>query len=374
MTGRFRSFLIALFLIGFAANAMAFRCQVCGKDGVGEIFIATDEVTGEKEYVCSDCAKLSRCYICGLPVKTGGMTLKDGRILCARDARTVVVDPAEARRTCLSIQNDLDRQFSRFMEYPVNVDIQVIDRIDLYSIVDTVGNTFESPDIQGWHHMGESEGKPVHEIRLMTGLPLAELKEVCAHELSHAWVADNVSKERHARIDRDAEEGFCEMMGYLYTESQNDEAEKKRILANLYTRGQVQLFIEAAKHYGMQDVLDWMQYGETSRLVEGHIDQVHNVKMPAATASTAKATAQPAAPALPPAPPRPPPSILELEGLMPGAHPMAIINHHTFAVGDEARVRIGTNNLDIRCLAIQKDSVHIKDLATGQEKDLFLSK
>ena len=57
----------------------------------GQIYIMTDKVTGEKILVCSDCIKLPLCSICGLPVKDNGIALPDGRYLCARDAKTVVL-------------------------------------------------------------------------------------------------------------------------------------------------------------------------------------------------------------------------------------------------------------------------------------------
>ena len=63
-------------------------------------------------------------------------------------------------------------------------------------------------------------------MSLMTGLPLAELKATCAHEYSHAWVGENVPKERRARLGRDAEEGFCELVAYLLMDSQGKKGKK----------------------------------------------------------------------------------------------------------------------------------------------------
>ena len=116
----------------------------------------------------------------------------------------------------------------------------------------------------------------------MTGLPLAELKATCAHEYSHAWVGENVPKERRARLGRDAEEGFCELVAYLLMDSQREEGQKKFILQNRYTRGQIDLFIEAEKRYGFDQVLDWMKYGEAAQLEAGHVDKLRDVKMPPA--------------------------------------------------------------------------------------------
>src|SRR6185369_6921740 len=122
---------------------------------------------------------------------------------------------------------------------------------------------------------------------------------------------------------------------------EHNEAEKKRILANFYTRGQVKLFVETEQRYGFEDILDWMRYGTTAQLEEGHLDWIRKVDTQAAKPVAGSNTNSAPANTLPPAPPRPAPTSLELEGVLPGPHPMAIINHHTFTVGDEAKVKVG---------------------------------
>src|SRR5208282_5061888 len=160
--------------------------------------ISTDKVTGEKKIVCSDCIRLPRCAICGLPVKDNGLQLPDGRVLCARDARTAVVKADEAERICGRIKDDLDRLFSRYTAFPANVDVTVIDRIDVDTMFSPGGNDFESPNLLGCIRPETVNHETRYKMRLMIGLPLAELKATCAHEYSHAWVGENVPKERRA--------------------------------------------------------------------------------------------------------------------------------------------------------------------------------
>ncbi len=194
------------------------------------MYVWTDKITGEKELVCADCSKLPTCDICGLPIKAGDeLVLPDGRYFCARDAKTIVVKTDEAERICAGVKDDLDRQFSRFTSFPTNVEVTAMDHIDAYSLFQS-----ESPGLLGCTQPLTDNGVKHYKISLMTGLPRVELKETCAHEYSHTWVGENVPAERHARLDRDAEEGFCEMIGYLYLDSQHEEAEKKRVLANTY--------------------------------------------------------------------------------------------------------------------------------------------
>jgi hypothetical protein len=343
-------------------------CAICGRPIQGTIYIVTDEVTNEKKFVCYDCAHLPRCAICGLPVNESGLKLADGRFLCARDARTAVVKASDAERISTQIKDDLDRLFSRFTEFPANVDVSVIDRIDVDTMFSPGGNDFESPNLLGCIRPDTVNNATRYKMSLMTGLPLAELKATCAHEYTHAWVGENVPKERRSRLGRDAEEGFCELVAYLLMDSQREEAQKKFILQNHYTRGQIYLFIEAEKRYGFDQVLDWMKYGVTAQLEEGHVDALRDVKMPPAkTVAIDPAiyhnTSQSA----------PVPVTIKLQGVLWGNQPVAIINGRSFFANELNRVKIGGTNVTIRCLEIRKKSVRIQNADSGKEQELSLS-
>jgi sRNA-binding protein len=148
--------------------------------------------------------------------------------------------------------------------------------------------------------------------------------------------------------------------------------EKKRVLQNRYTRGQIDLFIEAEKRYGFDQVLDWMKYGEAAQLEEGHVDQLRDVKMP-----SAKPVANDSIPAAhinnkntnPPAPVL---ATIKLQGVLWGNQPVAIINGCSFFAKDQKQVKIGGTNVTIRCLEIGKKSVRIQNLDSGKEQELPL--
>jgi Protein DA1 len=343
-------------------------CAICGRPIQDTIYIVTDEVTNEKKFVCYDCAHLPRCAICSLPVKENGLQLADGRFLCARDARTAVVEASDAERISAQIKDDLDRLFSRFTEFPANVDVAVIDRIDVDTMFSPGGNDFESPNLLGCIRPDTVNHETRYKMSLMTGLPLAELKATCAHEYSHAWVGENVPKERRAKLGRDAEEGFCELVAYLLMDSQSEKGQKKFILQNRYTRGQIDLFIEAEKRYGFDQVLDWMKYGVAEQLEEGHVDALRDVKMPPAkTVAVNPAiyynTNQPA----------PAPATIKLQGVLWGNQPVAIVNGRSFFAQELNQVKIGGTNVTIRCLEIRKKSVRIQNVDSGKEQELSLS-
>jgi hypothetical protein len=223
-------------------------------------------------------------------------------------------------------------------------------------------------------------------MHLMTGLPLAELKATAAHEFSHAWVGDNVSPNRRKLLSRDAEEGFCELVAYLLMDSQNEEAQKKFILQNRYTRGQVELFIQGNNLYGFDQILDWMRYGDTPKLDPDHLDKIRDVVMPkpgsiAGGPTPVRTPSQPEASVLTTtegnqiSAPIATPAALEtvkLQGIMWGKTPSAIINSHTVFSGDQFRVAIGSQVLNLRCLEIRKNSVRIENLETGMKQELQL--
>ena len=363
--------LMAGFCFGLSLSARGDVCAICGRPINGTFYLVTDKVTGEQKEVCSDCIKLPRCSICGLPViKETGLELPDGRYLCARDARTVVLKADDARHICSQVKDDLDRLFSRFTSFPTNVDVSAIDRVDVDSMFITEGHNFESPDLLGCIRPETVNDQTRYKMSLLTGLPLAQLKETCAHEYSHAWVGENVPKERRARLGRDAEEGFCELVGYLLMDSQNEEVEKKRVLQNHYTRGQIDLFIEAEKRYGFDQVLDWMKYGAAAQLEAGHVDELRDVKMPSAKSVANNPaiyinnnnTNQPATA----------PATIKLQGILWGNQPVAIINGRSFFSNELKQVKIGGTNVTVRCLEIRKKSVRIQNLDSGTEQELPL--
>jgi hypothetical protein len=365
---------------GLAAVAAEDTCAICGRPISGPVYMASDSILGEQFMVCSNCVMLPRCFRCGRPVWKDGLTLPDGRHLCARDAKAAVLDINEARRICDGVADDLDRLFSRYTSFPTNVDVSVIDRIDVDEEFETAGHAFESPDILGWTIVNKLDEPSRFKIGLLGGLPAASLKAVCAHELSHTWAAVNVPPARHERMARDAEEGFCEMVAYLLMDSQREDEQKKFILRNHYTRGQVQLFLEAERQYGFDQILDWMQYGETAQLEPGRLDKLRDVQMPVENRTEPKPAAATRFPAqffpvtntdsaVARTPSREPDTI-ELQGILWAKPPAAVINGQTVFAGDRFKLKLNGTNVNVRCVKIRKDSVVVENTDSGKRDEL----
>jgi hypothetical protein len=349
------------------------HCPVCGNLFTGAVYIYTDKVTGEKVHLCPACLRLPTvCFQCGLPVKTGFKEFPDGRILCARDLKNVVVDDDEARQMIVDVQNALDKRFSRFISFPsTNVETEVVDRVTLQALFATPGNDFECPNILGFTQSKTNLGQLTHKISVLSDLFTGELKAVCAHELTHTWIAENVSPTRKRTLSADAKEGFCELVAYLLMDSLGDETQKQAILQNRYTRGQIQLFVEAERTYGFNDVVDWMRFGGDRVLHGENLGRIHDL-VPAlktrapATLAAARSTGVYQV--------KPEATDLELKGITwSPARPMAVINGRSFEVNELGQVRVAGTNLAVQCLAIARDSVRVKLISSGQERQLRIA-
>jgi hypothetical protein len=345
------------------------HCAVCGLLFGTRVYTIEDMMTGQKVQVCSDCATLGTvCFICGLPAKTGYTRLPDSRILCARDARTAVLDEAEARRTCRETKDSLDRLFSRFLNFPdTNVTVAVVDRVHLQELFKFAGHDYVCPNVWGYLETTTNRGRAQHKLRLLSGLPLAGFQATIAHEYTHAWINESLSAKRRQSLSHDANEGFCELISYRLMDSRNEEGQKRLIKLNAYTRGQIHVFIEAEQTYGMNDMVDWMKYGTADRLVAGELGRVRDVEFP--RLATAPGTNLPGY-ALKSASI---PDTLVLKGISwVQPRPLAMINNRALGVNEQGRVRVGKTNVAIRCLSIRPDAVRIQIVGSGEERELRL--
>jgi len=363
--------LLALLLVaGFFPvwlRADAPRCAVCGGPIGATVYTVQDNVTGEKKQICSDCFLLNTtCFVCGMPAKTNYIELSDGRVLCARDAKTAVLDEDQARRICRETRDKLDRLFSRFLSFPeTNVTVSIIDRVHLQELFKFAGHDYVCPNVWGYVESRAKHGHYEHSMSLLIALPQAAFEATCAHEYTHTWLNENLTEARKRSLGRDADEGFCELVSFLLMESENEEFQKKQILLNAYTRGQIHLLIAAERRYGFGDVVDWMKFGTDDRLRGDDLGRIRALEsaQPKAVALTnfPAYKLQPALVA----------NALVLKGVTWAKNrPLALINDRTFAPQEQGAVLVGTTNLTIRCLAISADAVRIRVIGSGQEQEL----
>jgi len=370
-----RNFGLALFLFCLVvppilAAAEAERCPVCGRVLSGEVYLLDDRVTLQKQSVCKSCLlSFPSCSVCGLPANTnapGFVQLPDGRAICPRDTSTAIISEEDGLRTWREVREGLDRRLSRFMNLAnPNITVAMVDRVDLQKLFKSPGQDRSCPNVFGLIQTRRSPNGIEHRISLLSGIPVGWFRATCAHEWAHAWMEENLPTARKLAISHDSVEGFCEFISYRFMEGQNDEATKSRILLNAYTRGQVQLLIEAEDRCGLNDVLDWMKYGVDGSLSAGALDRIRSVQIP----RTATPIAAVQVPVRVPAPQSP--DSLKLKAVFwDKRHPSVLINNRTFRVNEQGSVQLGTSNVLLRCQVIRKNAVQIQWVDSGQEQVL----
>jgi hypothetical protein len=368
MTFRINWLIVLLLFWRPGAVLASDTCEVCGETIEGTVYFWPDKVANVKKRVCHKCVELpTTCYLCSMPVAKNYTVLPDGRILCERDAQTVVLTKEEADRICEQTQRVLDRLFSRFINFPDrNVTVALADRVNLINLFQIPGKDYECPNVLGYYNTKTNSGSMTHEISLLSGLPAEVLKSTYSHEITHAWVAEAVPLARRKRMNHNAEEGFCELVAYLLANEEGDEESKKTIKLNAYTRGQFELFLAAEEKYGFNEVAEWMKQGEDDVLMADDLSRVRRIRPPAV--SNAPPLFFP-----PPVVPQLPPETLTLKGIMwSRTRPMALINDRTFEPKEEGKVRLGQTNVTIRCLSIREDSVVIQVAGSEEQQTLRL--
>ncbi len=357
--------------IALAAAAQEEKCGICGQKITGKFYTMEDRAEGGRVKVCLACADLEeRCFACGLPVKTNYLALTDGRLLCARDAKDAMESEEEAKKICEEVPQELNRMFARFLTMPTDdAVISIVDRYHLESLFKAPGydracgsvfGATQSHDLPG--------GKFVHSISILSHLKKSRLQAVVAHEFAHAWVRENVSAERRAKLSPDAVEGFCEWMAYNYMQAQHEPFELQVIKASSYTKGQISVLLETEDRFGFNTVLDWMKSGEDAKLETNNLERAN-----ALLAGLSRVPATPAFLFVPTAPPPPNPDHLVLKAISSsGGRRLAVINNRTFETLERGRVPLGETNVAIRCLEIRTDSVVVQVEGSTARQELFL--
>jgi len=356
-------------LAGIGALAASQTCPVCDRKLGQQVYQVKDRLTEAQFLVCHRCVMLpTRCYLCGIPVAHDFLDLKDGRYLCARDRKEAVLDEHESLLICADVKRDLDRLFSRFWKIPsADLSVTMADRIHMEQLIQTPGFDRACPSVMGYiKSRRDQDGGWRHSIHILSSLPKARLQAVCAHEYTHALLKELIEPER--RLDSDAAEGFCELVAHELLKQKKAERELRFIRANGYTRGQIDLFVEANESYGPYPILQWLRYGEDGRLNPEDLDAIRKLdpslmprKQPVARIPLPKPIKTPV------------PDELVLRGLSGiGNNRLALVNDTALAAGEIAKVRMGDGKVRVECLSIGTQSVTLKVLPDGPTQVLGL--
>jgi len=362
--------LLNLLVVARAGAVDPGHCAICGKPIEQRVYIWEDKIAGDKRNTCEACAVLPACYLCGVPTGDDRTRLADGRVLCARDVKSAVLDDSAAIQICKDIKEALDRHFLRFTIFPeTNVLVSVVDRINLIELFKMPGNDYGCPNVLGFTDSETNALGRGYHISLMSGLTKPVLKATCAHEFGHTWIFEHVAPARQAQMKTDAREGFCELVSYLLMNAQGEHTATALIRSNGYTRGQIDLFIEAERRFGFNDIVDWMKSGEDESLRANDLTRVRVLKTP-------ERTDPPPEPVfVSPAAPAPAPDQLLLQGIIWSAtRPVAMINGRGFEANEEGKVRLGASNVTVCCLVIREAEVELQVAGSNERHTLRLRK
>lgn len=194
------------------------HCSICGKALMGQY---VKNLWGdlyckvhEREFpTCSSCKR----PICA-PLTRGGQRYPDGRMMCTIcHASVVTPNTGEAafdkvRRFLARSGVDLGR---------ATIPLELVDKAQLATLYSSI-KALGSPD----HLFGITlkstlslVGHPLqHQVRqivILRGLPWEQFTAVAAHEMGHAWLC----LQGIDGLTPVVEEGFCELLGYLWLQS-----------------------------------------------------------------------------------------------------------------------------------------------------------
>jgi len=343
------------------------RCVTCGVPVGATYYNFTSPTLGSNQPACEPCSKLTnRCVICKLPILDTARKLEDGRFFCDSDFKSGVFDVNEARRVYEEVRRDIAGLLSGYGPLPDgNITVALVNGAEMKKLQQTLPSEHDGKGTLGLTRT-ESVGRKhfQHRIHLLNGLPRNRLASVCAHEYAHTWIHENVPVDR--KLEKDTVEGFCELVAYKLMVQRRDEQQKKIILDNAYTRGQVNAFIEAEHQHRFHRVVSWLKTGVDESLL-----QTNKVQLVTGRED------DPSVPSWAPPPPNVPtrvPDTLILKGISGAAvRRFALINDATLAKNEEGKVRVGSTNVVVRCLDIHAASVVIQIKGAARPTELFLT-
>ena len=172
-------------------------CHSCGEAIMGEYTFFEGNESLKYCMKCTD--KYPRCADCGAPSGPYGTRLDDGRYLCPDCRRIAIFEPGLITPIKQKIRAFLENN----MGMPVNHDVT-------YSLENQIFMKQKSKGIQGdlnglFYYKGDE-----YDIYIVYGLRERDLLSVLAHEMTHAWEAENCND----KLPLEEQEGFAQWVAY----------------------------------------------------------------------------------------------------------------------------------------------------------------
>lgn len=196
-----------------------FRCSIC--DCGLEQFFSFKDFNGKDIYFCRRCSKLPPCYFCDIP--TARKADSDGKNVCQSCRKSAVNDPQEVRRIFNRVRQDMNRMFGYDPKHKIILNIVNVPTLNDRSksvYMPAGGKRLALMHYQNQVQIrkypnGREERKIVNEkcqIFILRGVPRVMLYDAFAHELTHDYIRHHVGNVKNLA----SEEGFCELIAFLY--------------------------------------------------------------------------------------------------------------------------------------------------------------
>ncbi|MDR3609699.1 MAG: protein DA1 [Ignavibacteriaceae bacterium] len=207
------------------------KCSVCLEPLEGEYKI---DVYGNK-FHSWHIGVLDQCETCGRIISksltNGGRYYDDGRHICNLCYEKAVFSQSE-------IRDLLAKVIDKLIEMGIsldknNISVHAVDKNELKSIsgmekFDRLEGFCKSQYLSDFVKNKKKNIKFTHKIYVLTGLPSLNIEAILAHELTHAWAAENTPDNQPP----DVREGSCNFISYQYLFYSTDP-EVKFLLLNM---------------------------------------------------------------------------------------------------------------------------------------------
>lgn len=182
------------------------KCNSCGKAITGQYY----EFKHSEGYYCADCKRHKEaCYVCGVPVGKKYWKYPDGRVACMECNARAVIDVEEIRAIANEAERLLQARLGLVIEYPYELEVQALNKKSMWDAKQAKEGSASSSPLFG-RELGLYRRKGAEsKIFLLYGLPREIIYETAAHELAHAWQAENCPPQQSEEL----REGFAQWVG-----------------------------------------------------------------------------------------------------------------------------------------------------------------
>lgn len=285
--------------------------------------------------------------------------MTDGRQICKDEAPRVVVGQQRAEAIYRSVETTLLQMTEgKLFLTSSNVPVKVYD-LNYLREKEAAGENVSERQV-GLSHTTWTGGKIKHEVSLLSGQPIDDLRAVCAHEFTHLWLHENQPRERG--LDPDTVEGICELVAWNLMEYERHPDVVRRIEANTYSKGKITELLDYQKRFGLANILDWAVRGREAALSEGVLLEFTGNWIDRSALSKAKAKS------------RSPATTLELKGIIgTGRNAMAMINNISLQAGESGSVKLSSGEVHVLCERIGRDFTIVLNRSSGKRERLVIS-